>query len=375
MINMEPVLKRGYTAWDGHVLPLDEYDERIANVRAALRQQGLDGLVVVNYSLLGAMFDYADLAYLAGLQSGGVLLLTHDADPVLVSFGGGRELSFLRRQTWLSDVVAGRGDTFGVVRDRLQAGGIAGGAIGTVGTGGMPESAAARLAEVLGDYVLRPFDAELRALRARKRPRELMAVRIAKGIVDDAVEAAERRFADGGDNTAALLEAERVARAGRARDVRVLANMSGGGLRPFEGRLDGRQAPLLLWVAAQYQGYWAEASSTWPRPAASAAGEAVEAMRGAVRTGACAGDIAAAALGALPAAAADSALGYGLGGTTGLALNEGIEIRPDSDDVLPQDALLTLRTLVADDGGPSFAGTLVRVDDDGAHPVDELRPA
>ncbi len=375
MISMEPVLKRGYTAWDEHVLPLDEYAERIGTVRAALSESGLDGLVVINYSLLGAMFEYADLAWLAGLQAGGALLLTHESDPMLVSFGGGRELSFMRTQTWIGHVAAGRGDPFGVLRDRLLAAGISTGAIGSVGTGGMPANAAARLADTLSAYELRPFDAELGALRARKRPRELLAVGIAKGIVDDAVASTERAFSDGADNAAAMLEAERVARAGKARDVRVLASMNGADLRPFEGRLAGRHAPLLLWVAAQYQGYWAEAASTWPRPGSSVARESVEAMRSVLRTGASAGDVAAAALAVLPDAAVDTALDYGLGNTTGLALNEGIQIRPDSDFRLPGGALVTLRTLAAGHGEPSFANALFQVEDDEAHAIDAQRPA
>ena len=70
MISMEPVLKRGYSSWDRDVLPEDEYALRVEAVRAKLREQGLAALVVVNYSLLGVMVDYADMAYLSGLQSG-----------------------------------------------------------------------------------------------------------------------------------------------------------------------------------------------------------------------------------------------------------------------------------------------------------------
>ena len=99
MISMEPVLKRGYSSWDRDVLPEDEYALRIEAVRARLREQNLAALVVVNYSLLGVMVDYADMAYLSGLQSGGALLIPRDGESVYVGFGGGRELAFMRTLT------------------------------------------------------------------------------------------------------------------------------------------------------------------------------------------------------------------------------------------------------------------------------------
>src|SRR5262245_4737808 len=101
MISMEPVLKRGFAAWERDVLPQDEFAARVDAVRAELRAARLGALVVVNHSLLGVMVDYAAMAYLTGLQSGGVLLVPAEGEPVFVSFGGGRELSFMRTQTWL----------------------------------------------------------------------------------------------------------------------------------------------------------------------------------------------------------------------------------------------------------------------------------
>ena len=104
------------------MLPEDEYALRIEAVRARLREQNLAALVVVNYSLLGVMVDYADMAYLSGLQSGGALLVPRDGEPVYVGFGGGRELQFMRTLTWLGHVVSGGGPkAFEVVREQLRS--------------------------------------------------------------------------------------------------------------------------------------------------------------------------------------------------------------------------------------------------------------
>ena len=368
MISMEPVLKRGYSSWDRAVLPDDEFALRVEGVRQALREARLGALVVVNYSLLGVMVDYADMAYLSGLQSGGALLVPLEGEPAFVSFGGGRELAFMRALTWLP-IVPGAGKAFELLPSELKARGVASGKIGVVGVAGIAPTVAARIRDALLGLELVPFDAELRALRAVKRPRELLAMQITQGIVSAAVAAGVAAFDAGGDNRAAMLEAERAARALKARDVRVLASMGGPELRPWEGRLDGRHVPLRLWVAAQYQGYWAEAAATMPLPRDDATARTVHAMQAVVRAGATAGDVAAAGVAALPSAAVDAALAYGLGGTIGLAHAEGIAIVPRSTQRLVAGSVLVLRAHVGDAPHASLASTLVVVGAQGAEPL------
>ena len=365
MISMEPVLKRGYSSWDRAVLPDDEFALRVDGVRRALREAKLGALVVVNYSLLGVMVDYADMAYLSGLQSGGALVVPLEGDPAFVSFGGGRELAFMRALTWLP-ILPGAGKAFELLKKELEARGVPGGRIGIVGIAGIAPNVAARIRDALAGFELVPFDVQLRALRAVKRPRELLAMQIARGIVDAAVGAGAAAFDAGGDNRAAMLQAERAARALRARDVRVLASMGGPELRPWEGRLDGRHAPLRLWVAAQYQGYWAEAAVTAPAPRDDAAGRAVRAMQAAVRDGTVADDVAEAGVAALPPAAVDSALAYGLGGTIGLGHSEGVAIAPRSRDRLVAGSVVALRAHVGEAPYASLASAMVIVDAQGA---------
>ncbi len=366
MISMEPVLKRGYTAWDQDILPSDEFVKRLDAVRAALRAQQLEALVIVNYSLLGAMFRYEDIAYLGGLQSGGVIVVYHDADPTLLTFGGGRELFFTREQTWIERVVPGRGRTFEVAQELLAERGINGARIATTGLPGMPSAAIERFKQAFSAYELKSFDAELAAMRMIKRPRELLAIGIAKRIADQAASAALDVYRSGGDNTSAMLEAERVARFNKARDVRVLVNMNSTELRPFEGRLDGRHDPLMLWVAVQYHGYWAETAIMSGESAGSSADLAVAAMAAAIRPGVAAGVVAQAGLDALPADLREGALQYGLGGTVGLAQCDGIEIVPGSKEKLPSDCVVSLLCCALASDSPSVASRLLLVIPDGS---------
>lgn len=69
--------------WTRYVVPPDEYEIRLANVRAQMAAQGLDGLLVV-----GNAEDSASLAYLANYRphfGTTVLLAPLDGEPVVVS--------------------------------------------------------------------------------------------------------------------------------------------------------------------------------------------------------------------------------------------------------------------------------------------------
>jgi len=375
IVSMEPVLKRGYTAWDRDVLPVDEFAERQRAIRESLDARGLDALVVVNYSLLGAMFEYADIAYVGGLASGGVIVVYRDRDPTLLTFGGGRELFFTREQTWIEHVVPGRGKTFEAAQGLLAEAGVTNSAIGTTGLVGMPAAAVERFRAAFDGYELAGFDTELEAMRLVKRPRELLAIGIARSIAGRAVEAALDVFRAGGTNTEALLEAERVARFNRARDVRVLASMDGTGLRPFEGRLDGRSEPLLIWVAAQYHGYWAEAAARSPLSENSAADRSVAAMAAAISAGVTAGDVAAAGIAALPDSQRDVAQQYGFGGSVGLAQCDGIAIAAGNPATLPAGAAISLLCCVPNGAERAIASRLVRVTGSGCAEIEPPRLA
>jgi hypothetical protein len=163
-----------------------------------------------------------------------------------------------------------------------------------------------------------------------------------------------------------MLEAERVARFNKARDVRVLVNMNSNELRPFEGRLDGRHDPLMLWVAAQYHGYWAETAIMSGESNGSSATLAVAAMAAAIRPGVAAGVVAEAGLDALPAELREGALQYGLGGTVGLAQCDGIEIVPGSNKSLPANCVVSLLCCALAGDTPSVASRLLLVIPEGS---------
>src|SRR5215831_3015943 len=210
MINMEPVLKRGYTAWDQALLPADEFTERVAGVRAAMRSAGLDALLV-----WGNQYEYADFTYLAGMPTAGTLLLTLEGDPAIFTGGGGRELPFQRTLTWVSQLSAAGPMPGATLKSALAERSIPQGSVGLVGTHLLSAATYANVTENLSGYAIREFDTEFRTLRASKRPREVATIRTALRIATDAAQAAIQAFNQGATTTEATVAAERTARVNR----------------------------------------------------------------------------------------------------------------------------------------------------------------
>jgi len=362
MIAMTPVLERGYTWWDRSLFPRDEFEERTRTVQKAMAEAGLDALVVWSQSY----HTTGKLAYLSGWPMGGAILVRRDGEPTLFSPGGGREQYFARMQTWVEDMRSVPGRLGTVIAKTLAEDGVPNGRLGIVGYDQMSVGAYAEVVDALAGYDRVDFDDSYSAVLAPKRPREVLAVRNSLTIAAHAVEAGVAAWQAGASNAEALVEAERIARIERARDFRGLVNSSGTELRPFERISGERHDPLLLWIAIDQHGYWAEASNG---VAGSAATKAVDAMVGAVKAGATAGAVADAALAALPAAARDSALSYGLGAGVGLSLDEAPVIEPGNEARLVEGSLLSLKTYAK--GVPiSLATATVRVDAEGATRID-----
>ncbi|MEP9373485.1 M24 family metallopeptidase [Mesorhizobium sp. KR1-2] len=363
MLSMEPSIKRGLTFWDRALLPWDEFHERIGTIRTAMRAAGLEALVVS-----GNMYEDAALLYLVGGNVDGTMVLTLEGEPSIFTVSGSRESFFLRELTWMQDV-SYRGALVGeAVRKALHERGVTGGRVGTAGLQVLAARPYHDLIEALARYELHDFNAKLADIRRRMRPRERTAMARARSITAKAVAAAERVFAEGASNAAAVIEAERVARLEGAWDYRALANIGADELRPLEQPSDERREPLLLWVATRYQGYWADQAAGLSSAEGDNSRKAVAAMTAVAQPGVTAGAVAEAGLDALPEEARRCALAYGLGRGIGIELNGWPVIAHSSDDVLTEGTLLSFHVFAGGPGRPSLASALVEVRAGGAVP-------
>ncbi len=366
MLSMEPSIKRGLTFWDRALLPADEFAERVGLIRAEMRRQGLDALIVA-----GNMYDDAELIYIVGGNVDGTLLLTLEGEPLIFAASGSREVFFLRHLSWI-EAMSHEGPLIGkAMRAALERRQIPRGRIGTAGLQIMTSRAYRDLSDALSAYEMKDFSPAFAAIRRRLRPREMLALRMALGINQAAAAAADRAFAGGASNAAATIEAERIARLQGAWDFRALANLDSDELRPFERVSGDRRTPLLLWLASRYQGYWADGAAASGATPGSEAARCLAAMIASARAGVPARQVAAAGLSCLSPAAQASALAYGLGEGIGASLNGRPVIAPDSAEPLAEGAVVSLRAFAAG-ARPSLAAAMVEIGAQGANAIEPL---
>jgi len=77
--------------------PASERDHRWNRTRLAMREVGIDCLIIVGNAGLN-LYRLADLRYLTGMPREGVLLFPLEGDPVMLSFGGGHD-----PEAWVTD--------------------------------------------------------------------------------------------------------------------------------------------------------------------------------------------------------------------------------------------------------------------------------
>jgi Xaa-Pro aminopeptidase len=355
MIAMTSVLERGYTYWDRALLPRDEFEERTRAAQRSMEAADLVAIVVWSQSY----HTNGDLAFLSGAPLGGVLLLTREGEPALFSADGGREQYFQRMQTWIEDMRSTTAGIGKIIAETLKGRGLTNGKVGVVGFDLMSAAALQEFSQALANFELTDYEGQYRALRTPKRPREVLAIKRSLEIARKAVQAGERAFAANGTNAEALIEAERIARVEGARDFRGLANLRGKQLRPFERLSADRNAPLILWVAVDHHGYWADAASQGA--VRSPADAAVDAMVAMCRPGAPVGALAEAGLSELPAEARAGALSYGFGSGCGLSLDEWPVIEPGSSATLAEGSIIALRAYCMDGKSASLRTALIHI--------------
>lgn len=371
---MVTILHRGFSSLDRAALPQDEYLVRGLALQKHLREARLEGIFVFSDA-----DDYADAAYLGATLDGATVYLPASGDPVLL--GGPhawREQDVLRGQTWIRDfrVQGSYPSATAALRSIVDEHSLAGRRVGVCGLRRAQSPAArASAAAALDGCEVISVDDLIAGQRRQTRPRELVVLRKALGIAHAAAAAGAAAYAEGATNAEATVAAELTARTHRARDVRLLANLAGSGLRPLETVKLPRRDRLSLYVAVDYQGYLAEAvASSPPAPEDQLAQAAVEAAEARLRAGARAGDLAQAAITALPANTVAAALSYGIGGGMGLAATDDPPIVPASSATFAPGAAVSLRAVVPARHGPGLACAALVATADGSDPLAPITP-
>jgi Xaa-Pro aminopeptidase len=333
--------------WDPALVPLAEFEARLATARRLLAERGATALLVHGHSI-----EHGALAYLTGFvpKLGPAFALVPRDGPVrILASGGPGMMSSAKLLTWVEDVrpLSNLRNTLKEwLGEMAPEGRVALGLWGGNIMAQRPYVAVAAAIQPFGKMM--EMDDQLDALRQHKSPRELELLREACRILAVACDAFERATIDGSGARSAALAAERTAFARGAQDVRILASARNGGPPlPFDSPDDICVAPLLACLAVRFAGYWAEGLITVAAAQGGArarAGATLTAMLREVQTGATLSDLFRAVAQHLPPykfhPLAQSAIGNGIG----LSFEESPYLGRDEKSRLEEGGVYTLRS-------------------------------
>lgn len=268
-----PILIHGLTRWDKTLMPERDVEARLARVREAMRSRGLDALWAYSN-----MEHDGNIAYLTNFRPfdprmPGLALLTADTLEAVLRVSK-RDLAFILTHIWSpaepSDFL---GNEFpGQVAATIERLGLQGKRVGFSGRTMMPPALEPEIMALFPQGVTE-VDGMLEELRRTKSEAERallrMAAEKAEGVMRDVA-----AFVTAGMTEHELMAyADYVARKAGALDVDVLMHagferMPAVGeleqlpFRPASDRQLGAREQLGVYIAFQFEGYWAEVSDS-----------------------------------------------------------------------------------------------------------------
>jgi Xaa-Pro aminopeptidase len=375
---LHPVLKHGGLFSDWDLLPRPMFADRYARLQAAIAAAGDDAWLIY-----GDAQRYGDVAYVSHfvprLRSV-LVLVPKTGKPDLLASIGSRDIPASKILTWFEEMrpyTRLPGEAVKLVNDR----GLGTGRIGLVGTrASLPIAEWDAIAAELPSVVWTERDAQYAALRRTKDPAEDGALRRAADAVAVAMREAEQALRPGRTVREATAQIDRVLRFAAAEDIRILIASGAGagiGLRPPDERLLAEGDTVLLHIQLEVQRYWSQASRTFvlgeasdaQRALTERANAALAAMQAALRGGARAATVAAAAKTVLGDGLFAVAQDYGLGSGIGLDAHEPPTIALDSTETIPDDGALSLHVVLHAGGNGAVAGNTILVRNGAATPL------
>jgi len=254
------VLKRGCSTWDADKVPPAEFEARLAAVRQAMAERGLDALVIY-----GDNYSFADLCYLTNYfpkVRGGIALVPRAGALALLLNIGSRDIPFAKTLTWVDDVRASN-QVGGAGAELVKEKGLAKGRIALVDSGrGFPLPQLEEMKRALPEVRWTSEDALFEPMRLKKTALEANAMREAGRVLRAVVDGAAKFIQPGRKEYEIVADIDRLARDAGAEDIRILA-----GERRLQPPSFKQAAEVgshwAVYLAVQHERYWAEAGRTY----------------------------------------------------------------------------------------------------------------
>lgn len=264
MDTLHTVLNRGCSLWDQKKIPEQEFRQRLDRVRQAMRERGVDLLLVY-----GDSRRYGHLAFVSHFMPknrGALAVIPLEGEPALVVQEPGRNNPFSKSLTWIDEVHSAGKYSQGLV-EALKNRNLKPRKIGLV-------AVEEQLNIREWDGLVKPLEGAefcdlsdyLSSLRLVKSPSELALLRETSRILEQALSLFGKEVRPGQKEYEIMAIVEKEARRQGAEDFRFLIARSSQpeiGLRPAGTSTLRKGESLLVGVAASFQRYWAELGRTF----------------------------------------------------------------------------------------------------------------
>jgi Xaa-Pro dipeptidase len=266
METMQPTLKSGRYTWDRINMPVEEFQERVKKIRRGMKKEGIDLLLLYG----DAFNEYGNYCYLSNtivrLPQGAMVAVPQKGGLTLMFEGASRGIPSIKKLTWIDDVRAS-GDVSKECVTYLKEKNPLPSVVGCVGVKRlMPYHQHQFLLDSLPGCKIVDLDRLLNELRIVKSRMEVLQIRRASRIVARAFDfMAKMSFVEPAEN---VLEAA-ARREGRLEGVEDFRMMIGKPLeekwafRPPEERPIRPGDRMIIYLAVEFERYWAEAARTF----------------------------------------------------------------------------------------------------------------
>ena len=264
MDTLHTVLNRGCSIWDRSLVPEEEFQDRLEQIRKGMRERSLDLLLVY-----GDSWKLGNLAYVSHFMPknrGALAIIPFAGEPALVVQEPDRNNPFSRTLTWIGEVISTGQFAQGLTRV-LKARGLQPKRVGLVT---VEEQLGARqwaglIKDLEGVETVHCGDL-VGTLRLIKSSGEVALVKKSAGILTQAFSLLKKELRPERKEYEIMALAERVARGQGAEDFRFLIARSSQlevGLRPVGPTAIAKGEGILISMAMSYQRYWAELGQTY----------------------------------------------------------------------------------------------------------------
>ena len=266
METMQPTLKRGRDVWDRVNMPKAEFLRRVEKITEQLKERGIDVLLV--YANSGN--EYGGPCYISNyimkMPQGAVVAVTRAGEVTLICEGFARDLPGVKSITWVEDIRScenASNQTVAFLNEKK----LIPSTIGLVGLDqSMPHEQFRFFSKSTEACKLVRADDMISEMRMIKSQKEADQIRRSSRIVSRIFEDLARiPFSQANEKR---LEAvmSREAYLEGAEDVRMLIarpREKNWALRPFEDNPLSADQPVILYLAVEFERYWAEGTRTF----------------------------------------------------------------------------------------------------------------